>query len=159
MNHLFSIGLFIHIIGISCIAGGSVGGLILENHIWKHVRESPEKVSVLAPLMSKYPVIIQAGTLLMLLSGFLMLKALSWAVVGQWWFIIKMTLVVALVLNGMLVAKPNGSKLRVLVAQLVNGQPVETELKTVRKKMIAFHISEMTLLIVVYLLAVFQTLI
>jgi hypothetical protein len=95
----------------------------------------------------------------MLLSGFLMLKALSWAVVGQWWFIIKMALVVALVLNGMLIAKPNASKLRVLVGQLVNGQPVEAELKTVRKKMIVFHFSEMSLLIVVYLLAVFQTLI
>lgn len=159
MNHLFSIGLFIHIIGITCIAGGIIGGLVLENQIWKHVHRSPEKVSVLAPLMSKYPAIIQAGTLLMLLSGFLMLKALSWAVVGQWWFIIKMALVVALVLNGMLVARPNGNKLRVLVGQLVNGQSVETELKTIRKKMTIFHISEMTLLIVVYLLAVFQTLI
>jgi len=58
-----------------------------------------------------------------------------------------------------LVARPNGNKLRVLAGQLVNGQPVETQLKTVRKKMIIFHISEMTLLIVVYLLAVFQTLI
>jgi hypothetical protein len=159
MTHLFSIGLFIHIIGITCIAGGSIGGLILENHIWKHIRESPEKVQVLAPLMSKYPAIIQVGTLLMLLSGFLMLKALSWAVVGQWWFIIKMVLVVALVLNGMLVAKPNGSKLKLLVGQLNNGQSVETELNTVRKKMIVFHISEMSLLVVVYLLAVFQTLI
>jgi hypothetical protein len=159
MNQLFSIGLFIHIIGITCIAGGAVGGLVLENQIWKHVHQSPEKVSVLAPLMSKYPAIIQAGTLLMLLSGFLMLKALSWAVVGQWWFIIKMALVVALVLNGLLVARPNGNKLRVLAGQLVNGQPVETQLKTVRKKMIIFHISEMTFLIVVYLLAVFQTLI
>jgi hypothetical protein len=159
MNHLFSIGLFIHIIGITCIAGGSIGGLILENHMWKHIQGSPEKASVLAPLMGKYPVVIQAGTLLMLLSGFLMLKALSWAVVGQWWFIIKMALVVALVLNGMLIAKPNASKLRVLVGQLVNGQPVEAELKTVRKKMIVFHFSEMSLLIVVYLLAVFQTLI
>jgi hypothetical protein len=70
-----------------------------------------------------------------------------------------MVLVVALVLNGMLVAKPNGSKLKLLVGQLNNGQSVETELNTVRKKMIVFHISEMSLLVVVYLLAVFQTLI
>lgn len=159
MNHLFSIGLFIHIVGITCIAGGIIGGLVLENHLWKHLHQSPEKASILAPLMSKYPVIIQVGTLLMLLSGFLMLKALSWAVVGQWWFIIKMALVVALILNGMLVARPNGNRLRLLVGQMVNGQQVETELKMVRRKMLLFHISEMTLLIVVYLLAVFQTLI
>jgi hypothetical protein len=107
--------------------------------------------------MSKYPAIIQAGTLLMLLSGFLMLKALSWAVVGQWWFIVKMILVVALILNGMLVARPNGMKLKALVAQLNNGQKVETELNAVRKRMIVFHISEMSLLLIVYLLAVFQT--
>jgi hypothetical protein len=158
MNHLFSIGLFIHIVGITCIAGGIIGGLVLENYIWKQVYQMPEKASALAPLMSTYPVIIQAGTLLMLLSGFLMLKALSWAVVGQWWFIIKMALVVALVLNGMLVARPNGNKLRVLVGEMANGQPVKAELAIVRKRMRIFRVSEMTLLMVVYLLAVFQTL-
>jgi hypothetical protein len=48
-------------------------------------------------------------------------------------------------------------KLKALVAQLNNGQKVETELNAVRKRMIVFHISEMSLLLIVYLLAVFQT--
>lgn len=156
MSYLFSIGLFIHIIGITCIAGGSIGGLVLEAHIWKHIRESPEKVHVLGPLMSKYPVIIQAGTLLMLLSGLLMLSTLGWAVAGQWWFIIKMLLVVALVLNGMLVAKPNGARLRTLVPGIIKGDNVQDEISRVKRNMTMFHISELTMLLVVYLLAVFR---
>lgn len=156
MHYLFSIGLFIHIIGITCIAGGSIGGLVLEAHLWKLIRQSPEHVSVVGPLMPKYPVIIQVGTLLMLISGLMMLGALGWVVAGQWWFIIKMVLVVALVLNGTLVAKPNGKKIRLLVPQLIQGKSVHAELQLVRRKMIAFHISEMTLLVIVYLLAVFR---
>lgn len=156
MSHLFSIGLFIHIIGITCIAGGSIGGLVLENQIWKHVRESPDKIHVLGPLMSKYPVIIQAGTLLMLASGLMMLGALGWHIAEQAWFIIKMLLVVALVLNGMLVAKPNGLRLQSLVPALVKGEQVQAEITKVKKNMTWFHISELTMLFLVYLLAVFR---
>jgi hypothetical protein len=156
MNHLFSFGLLIHIIGITCIAGGSIGGLVLEAHIWKHIRESPEKVHVLGPLMSKYPVIIQAGTLLMLLSGLLMLGTLGWTIARQWWFIIKMVLVVALVLNGILVAKPNGVKLRTLVPGLIKGDQVQEEIDRVKRNMTLFHISELAMLLIVYLLAIFR---
>lgn len=115
MNHLFSIGLFLHIIGITLIAGGAIGGLVLETHIWKVIHQSPEKVVVLGPLMPKFPVVIQIGTLLMLISGLMMLDAVGWVMAGQWWFIIKMIFVVGLVLNGMLIAKPTGARLRMLV--------------------------------------------
>src|SRR5690625_4593823 len=100
MQALFSIGLFIHIIGITCIAGGSIGGLFLEAHIWKLIRQNPGNVPAIGPLMHQYPIIIQIGTLLMLISGLTMLGALGWEIAGQWWFILKMALVVALVING-----------------------------------------------------------
>jgi len=153
---LFSIGLFMHIIGITLIAGGSLGGLLLENHIWKSLPEAPEKVRALGPLMLKYPVIIQAGTLLMLVSGLIMLGSLGWGVASQGWFIIKMLLVVALVLNGIWVAKPNAARLRLLIARLTDGDPVAAEIARVKRNLTIFHISEMTMLVVVYLLAVFR---
>jgi uncharacterized membrane protein SirB2 len=180
--NLFSIGLFIHIIGITCIAGGSIGGLVLEMHLWKIIRQAPQQASAVGPLMSKYPVIIQAGTLLMLISGLMMLGALGWQVAGRAWFIVKMFLVLALILNGRFVAKPNGEKMHRLIPRLIRQRavPVESgagellpenllvesktemesavkaELEAVRKRMIAFHISEMTLLGIVYLLAIFR---
>lgn len=156
MGHLFSIGLFIHIIGITCISGGSIGGLILESHIWKQVRESPNNVHILGPLMSKYPIIIQAGTLLMFISGLIMLGALGWEVVSQWWFIVKMAIVVALVLNGTLVAKPNSARLRMLVPSLIKGENVAVQIGKVKRNMTLFHISELTMLLLVYLLAIFR---
>jgi len=156
MNYLFSFGLLVHIIGITCIAGGSVGGLVLETQIWKHMQNAPEKVRVLGPLMSKYPVIIQAGTLLMLASGLVMLGALGWNVAEQDWFIVKMAFVVALVLNGVLVARPNGLKLRQLVPLLVKGEDVMGEVSRIKRNMTLFHISELTMLLIVYLLAVFR---
>lgn len=157
MSYLFPLGLFIHIIGITCIAGGSVGGLLLERLLWKHLKEAaPEKIPALTPLMSHYPIIIQTGTLLMLLSGLMMLWALGWVVAGQWWFIIKMLLVVALILNGSLVAKPNGARLLQLVPRLINGETLQPELAKLKRKMTLFHVSELTMLAVVYLLAIFR---
>lgn len=156
MGSLFSIGLFVHIIGITCIAGGSVGGLVLETQIWKHVHSSPEKVVVLSPLMPKYPVIIQAGTLLMLISGLIMLGSTHWVMAHQWWFIIKMILVVSLVLNGLLVAKPNAKKLQRLIPRIISGEPLFSEVRQVKKRLITFHVSEMTMLLVVYLLVIFR---
>jgi uncharacterized membrane protein len=177
MTYLFSIGLFIHIIGITCIAGGAIGGLVLEAHLWELIGQTPEKVSAVGPLMPRYPIIIQAGTLLMVISGLMMLGSQGWVVASQWWFIIKMIFVLALVLNGRLVAKPNGERIRELVPQLIRQKAaplavgagemlpeketqiehtVQMELEVVRKKMFAFHISEMMLLAIVYLLAVFR---
>ncbi len=156
MGSLFSIGLFVQIIGITCIAGGSVGGLVLETQIWKHVHSSPEKVVVLSPLMPKYPVIIQAGTLLMLISGLIMLGSTHWVMAHQWWFIIKMILVVSLVLNGLLVAKPNAKKLQRLIPRIISGEPLFSEVRQVKKRLITFHVSEMTMLLVVYLLVIFR---
>lgn len=156
MHYFFATGLFIHIVGITCIAGGSVGGLVLESYLWKHLRESPEKAPVLGPLMPRYPVIIQAGTGLMLLSGLMMLAALGWATAEQGWFIVKMALVVALVLNGMLVAKPNGHRLRMLIPRLLQGDNVQEEIRRVKRNMTLFHVSELLMLLTVYLLAVFR---
>lgn len=156
MFNLFSAGIFIHIIGITLIAGGSVGGLILENHLWKLIRQAPEKASALEPLMTKYPIIIQVGTVLMLISGFMLLAALEWAPVHQAWFIVKMALVVALVLNGSLVAEPTGKKIGQLVPMLLQGKPLQKELHIVKRRMTIFHISEMAMLLLVYVLAVFR---
>lgn len=156
MGYLFSIGLFFHIIGITCIAGGSIGGLILEIQIWKHMQSSPGKIQVLGPMMRKYPIIIQIGTLIMLISGIIMLDAIHWRIVDQWWFIIKMGFVVALVLNGVLVAKPNAHKLQMLVPRIIKGETLHNEVRQVKKKLTLFHISEMTMLMIVYILAVFR---
>lgn len=156
MESLFSIGLFVHIIGITCIAGGSIGGIILEYQIWKYVFSSPDKVMVLGPLMSKYPIIIQVGTLLMLISGLIMLGSTHWVLAHQWWFIIKMMLVVSLVLNGLLVAKPNTQKLQGLITRIIDGEPLLREVHQVKRRLIVFHVSEMAMLLAVYLLAIFR---
>lgn len=88
--------------------------------------------------------------------GGLVLETTHWIMAHQWWFIIKMALVIGLVLNGLLVAKPNTEKLRKMVPRIIHGEPLLTEVQEVKKKMVIFHIYEITMLLVVYLLTVFR---
>jgi hypothetical protein len=67
-----------------------------------------------------------------------------------------MVLVAGLVLNGVLVARPNGARLRKLVPRLARGEDVKAELNKVKRNMTLFHISELAMLVTVYLLAVFR---
>ena len=155
MTNMFSFALFFHIIGITLIAGGAVGGFILERQLYRYLLATPEKAIVLAPLMGRYPVIIQVGAVLMLLSGLTMLNALHWAVVSQSWFIIKMFLYVALILNGTLVARPTGLRLKALLMQPA-GPGTTGRFLSLKRKMTIFHITEFSMLIAIYVLAIYR---
>ncbi|MGN6600797.1 MAG: DUF2269 family protein [Ginsengibacter sp.] len=155
MSNLFPFALFFHIIGITLIAGGSIGGLVLERQVYRYFNQTPSKAVVLAPLMSRYPIIIQSGALLMLLSGLTMLYTLHWAVASELWFIIKMCLYVALILNGLLVAKPTGMKLGKLLA-LPQTEETNKQFHSLKRKMTIFHISEFSMLVMIYVLAIYR---
>ncbi|HXS54842.1 MAG TPA: DUF2269 family protein [Hanamia sp.] len=152
---MFSFALFFHIVGITLLAGGAVGGLILERQLYRYVLATPDKAIALAPLMSRYPVVIQIGAVVMLLSGLTMLAALHWIVVSQDWFIIKMILYVGLILNGSLVARPTGLQLKALIMQPVTAE-TNSRFLSLKRKMTIFHITEFSMLIAIYLLAIYR---
>src|SRR5690242_12130528 len=155
MSNLFPFALFFHIIGITLIAGDSIGGLVLERQVYRYFNQTPSKAVVLAPLMSRYPIIIQSGALLMLLSGLTMLYTLHWAVASELWFIIKMCLYVALILNGLLVAKPTGMKLGKLLA-MAPSETTNQQFRILKRRMTIFHITEFSMLAMIYLLAIYR---
>jgi len=155
MTNIFSLGLFFHILGITLLAGGSLGGLLLERQLYRYFLTSPDKALALAPLMGRYPVVIQYGAILMLLSGITLLSALHWAVVSQAWFIIKMFLYVALILNGTLVARPTGLQLKELMTHPATNE-TKNRFHSLKRKMTIFHITEFSMLVAIYVLAIYR---
>lgn len=156
MYLLYSLGLFIHIVGITITSGGSIGGYLLERQIWKHIPESPLKSKSLTCLLSKYSMIIHTGTLLMIISGIMMLAALGWVAVGQQWFVIKMVFVIGLSLSGFFIGGPNSMRLHKLIIRQMNAEEVSIELNKVKRNMILFRISEALMVLTIYLLAIFR---
>lgn len=147
------IGLLLHIFGIFCIAGGSIGSLVLESRFWKLAYTSPGEAKIFLPVLKTYPMIIQIGSLLMIVSGVLMLQSLNWIFWGQSWFYIKLSLFILLVLNGLLVAKPTAGK---IAKELNSSTPDKTVLEALQKKMRMFRTTEYTMMLILLVVTMFR---
>jgi uncharacterized membrane protein len=150
---IFQIGLLFHIIGIFLIAGGAVGNILTESLFWKYVQQSPDKSQTLALLLKRFPSIILTGSMLMIVSGVLMLFGVNWIFVGQPWFTIKILLYIILLLNGILVAKPTVAK---IVNEVQSAEPKMSTLMKLRKKIRNFHIVQFSVLFLLVAVAIFK---
>lgn len=155
--HLHSIGLILHIIGITFIAGGCVGSIFTETHVWRQLRDAPYRTIVLLAILRRFPLVIYTGSFLLLVSGLMMLTPLGWVQVKEGWFIAKMVLYVLINLNGLLVAGPSTSRLVHLLPGLVETDPsLNSDLSSIRNRMRFFHFSTFGMLLAVYILSVYQ---
>ncbi len=157
--HIFA--LFLHIIGITLIAGGFVGSIIAERLLWDYLKhEQSGLAAVIAPLLRRFPPVIQVGTVLMLISGLLLLWSNQWAYWGQLWFTAKLILYVLLILNGALVATPVSEKLIVLLIKPESRTEFSLSLRAalpaIRQRMYLFLLTQTAMLLVVYLLSVYK---
>jgi hypothetical protein len=109
---LHSLGLFLHLLGLFLIAGGSVGGVAVEQMLWQRMRHQAVGQAIgLLPLLRLFPKFILIGSVLMPISGLMMLEQTNWVYWGHPWLIGKLVLYVLLVLNALLVAKPANDRL------------------------------------------------
>jgi hypothetical protein len=153
MYVLHQTGFLFHIFGILLLAGGSIGGIIVERFFWQQAHKAPEKCEVLLPLLKRLPVLTLAGSLVILLSGLLMLKSLDWMIWGQLWFYTKITLYTLLVLNTTLVARPAIGKIG---QQITSGHPDKAVLLALQRKMLRFHFIEFFMLILLLWVTMFR---
>ena len=156
-DHLYAIGLIAHIIGLTFIAGGCIGSIFIETHVWKQLKDAPYRTVVLLTVLRRFPLIINIGSLLLLSSGMMMLVADDWIQIKPRWFIAKMALYVLINLNGLLVAGPSTAKLVQLLPGLVETDPaLNADLSSIKNRMRFFHFSTFAMLLLVYILSVYQ---
>lgn len=170
-----NIGLFLHIIGIVALAGGSIGTYILDSWFWKIYDTEPEKAFVVAQASQKLPFLTQVGSGLMFLSGFILLFYYQFSIVGQLWMILKLILFVLMAVNGAVVAGRTGKQIRQLMPQWIalnskvavapkgitapltgDKEQLRTELLSAKNKMNFFHISENAMFLITIFLGVFR---
>jgi hypothetical protein len=146
----YKIGLLFHMFGLSMIAGGFLGGYLVEKRFWKLVEIDISHAGSVLPIMKTLPVIIQVGVLIQVISGTLLLQSASWAFWGQAWLSIKLILVALALANGLLVGKKLGAKIGF---QVFSTAPDKLALAVLKKKMISFNLVQLALTVGILVLA------
>ena len=145
--------LFLHIVALTVLVAGGVGGLLVHRVLVATIRSSPQQAAPLGLLAGRCGITAQIGALLMLLSGLYLMASRGWADWGTTWLSIKLTIYVLLVANGFLLAKPTGAKLG---AELSRGPAADTG---VVSKLIGrldmFYVLQLIGLVAIFALATF----
>jgi len=104
--------------------------------------------------MAKLPGIIGVGVAVLILSGIGMM-ALTHGVFGeQLWFRIKFGIVILLILNGLIIGRRQGGKLRRILA--VSGLILTAEVSRIKSRLNRFYLLQLLLLLIIIFLSVFK---
>ena len=150
---MLQIGLYIHMIALIIVGGGSIGGTIVEKQLWKKIEAGSGDAKTILPILKSTAQFIQIGLILLVVSGLLMLFSVNWVFLSQTWFMVKFSLFILLPIRGAIVGKPTVKKIGRQVQEDINNLPAFMKLKA---KMNRFHFIQYTLVAVIIFLVIFK---
>lgn len=156
LQTLYHLALVTHIIGLTTMAGATLADYILFKQFWKQYYLAKEKGMAVLETLSKLPMLMGIGILLLLLSGFTMMGITHGVFGEQLWFRIKFALVIIIILNGIVLGRRQGLKLRKLLVDNSPGKNQPSELLKIKGNIRLFHLSQILLFLVVFVLSVFK---
>jgi hypothetical protein len=144
--------LVLHITGFTLMAGTIAADFAINRRLGKYLLTDKRKAMSMLEGGAGFPALIGLGGLLLLTTGIGMVILFKGAVARMLWFRIKMILVVLVILNGSLVLRRQGSRLKMLLAE--NG--ANNQILALSRTMSVFHVIELLLFLVIFFLSVFQ---
>lgn len=146
----FQIALLMHLSGLVLIVGTDVVEFVAYRSIFKTYKMDKSAAVNQIAMMSKLPVLLIIGAVLLILSGIGFVIITHNAFGHQLWFKIKLILIVALAANGFLMGRKSEEKLKqnLAVDAPETGEAI--------RNMIRFCFIQLCMLFVVILLAVFK---
>lgn len=153
---MYNTVLVAHIIGLTMVAGTTLVDYITTRYFWKQYAIDKRNGITIQQTISKFQFLPGIGLFLLIISGVGMM-ALTRGVFGeQVWFRIKFGLVIIIIINSLAVGRRQGSKLRkLLLAEDSTGNP-DAKLLKIKNNLRWFHIIQITLLIIVFVLSAFK---
>ncbi len=152
--------LLLHIISVIVLAGGAIGGIILELTLWDTALNKTKVAGILGKAYSNFPKFATLGALLLLLTGINLLASTSWVFWGQSWLTVKLILFAFLFCHPLFTVKPAGAKLGSLLrdeSMKTDGSPASEDtigkIKAIQKVFLRFHIIQITALLLLLILA------
>ena len=153
-QHWLNFYLVLHITGFTLMAGTIIADFSVGMRLNKYLLSDKPRAATMLEGISGFPRLIGLGALLLLVTGIDMVVLFKGVVIKLLWFKIKMVLVVLVALNGALIIRRQEWKLKDLLLENNNG--LNNRILSVKRNMSVFHVLEIALFLVIFLLSVFQ---
>ena len=152
--HFLLLLVTLHLTGLVIMAGTTIIDYITYRTFWRIYALEKQTSKNLLQLMSKFSRLIGIGAAVLILTGFGMMVLTKGAFGQQLWFRIKFALVIILVLNGILVGRRQGSKLRKRAAD--TGFQLTPQTSKLKSRLNLFYCVQLLIFIVILILSVFK---
>ena len=153
MGTLLQICLVLHIAGIVLLGGTTLINYVISRQFWNCIGTDRNRAVVINSTTLGFERITGIGGMLTILTGIGMVLILHGAVDSQLWFRIKMVLVLLIILNALLFARPQNIKLKKILSR---GNDAGKDLSSVRSKMNLYYAFQLMMLLAIFVLSVFR---
>src|SRR4030095_16122438 len=153
MTTLLQICLVLHITGIVLLGGTTLMNYIISRQFWSCIEIDKNKAIVINSTTLIFGRITGVGGVLTILTGITMVAILHGVVDSQLWFRIKMILVLLIILNALLFARPQSVKLKRILS---TGSIPSSELSAVKSRMNLYYAVQLIMLFSIFILSVFR---
>lgn len=155
-GELLHLSLVLHIIGLTIVGGSNLVAFVMQGQFWKLYEQDKGKGAAVMIATSKVPRITILGLLLLILSGVAMMVITQGAFGGQVWFKIKMSVLLIIIINAVIFGRRSGAALRDLIREDTNGKDMTPELRSMKRRIRAFYLIQLSLLVTIFVLSVFK---
>jgi len=152
---IYHLALVAHIIAITMIAGTTLMDYVIFKQFWRQINTDRQKGITIIETLSKLPIVFGIGFILIIISGVYMMYVTNGAFGEQTWFRIKFALILLIVVNGLAIGRRQGVKLRNTLSATGNAG-TEGNLLNIKANLSLFHLSQMTMLVIIFVLSVFK---
>jgi uncharacterized membrane protein SirB2 len=143
-----------HVAGFTIMAGTVFADFSILRRLNKYLVSDKRKALSILEGSAGLPALIGIGAALLVASGIGMVFLFKGAVTGAPWFRIKMLLVLAVILNGTVMARPAVQKLRKLLLQDAAGNDHQVDAQ--KKRIRTIYVLQILFFLIIFILSIFK---
>jgi len=155
-HNIYHLALVAHIVGITIMAGTTFIDFITFKQFWKIFSGDKAKSLVIEDILFRLQKFIGIGMLVIIISGVLMMVYLHQVWGQQLWFRVKMGILLLIIINGLVIRRRMGFRLKKLLAEESPGSSFNTKLSGLKRNITASHLFQMLFFTIIFVLSVFK---
>lgn len=153
---LYNIALVAHIIGITVMAGTTFIDFMAFRQFWKIYPDDKIRSASMEAYLFKLQRFLGIGMLIILISGISMMAYLHQVWGAQLWFRVKMGILLLIIINGLVLRRRYGSKLRSLMTLDLPANELKAKIPSLKRNITVTQLLQMLFFIIIYFLSVFK---